>query len=344
VQVVLCLLVGGQLALLKALPYASCSLERVDGCYDRPDPNFRIGSVEWDVRYYSQAAELEPLRQYFREACPGNEAGLEAAVRISVDFYKRFPMGAPSVDFFSTRFDLLNAFAAHLREREPGHCVSRSGLLAAVLLSAGRPARVVQIFSPRRRGHNVVEVWDGKDGWVIVDPTFMTRFRPRPGEAVASRAADPISHQSEPEVFSDRGLPLPDPPAYYFDDQDGLLRGPRVYPEPWLYLRTGPRFATFPFRGKFLVPGNPLWCFGPVQTLLQGGILVCAGLLVLTVFLQMTRLLRGWISRRKQVPAGAAFLGGPAQREAAPPREEGLSERGSEQRGQRVMRKVEPDQ
>jgi hypothetical protein len=244
----------------------------------------------------------------------------------------------------------MKAFSAHMHEGEPGHCVSRSGLLAGVLLATNRPARVVQIYSPQKRGHNVVEVWDEKDGWVIVDPTFLTLFRPGPGDALASRTAEPISPTTAVELFSDKGVHLDDPPAYYFDEQDGLLRGPRVYPEPWLYLRTGPRFAPYPYRGKFLVPGAPLWHLGPVQTLLQRGILLCAALLLLSVFLETAKALGGWISRRMQ---GKGRVADPSplpahrvphtkrERDGDLAGEDSLIERASERRSQQRTEKVE---
>ena len=54
---------------------------------------------------------------------------------------------------------------------EPGHCLTRSAIVATQLLSVGIPARVVQMVPAEGKGHTVVEVWDEASGWTVVDPT-----------------------------------------------------------------------------------------------------------------------------------------------------------------------------
>jgi hypothetical protein len=212
------------------------------------------------------------LRDYYR-AVAGKRTGLEAGVVICRDFANRFPFGDQPTDFFNPDYRLLEDFRAHVERGEPAHCVSRSGLLAAIFLANGQPARVVQIFpGGGGKGHNVTEVWDGPGGWLLVDPSTMRVIREP--EAVVAAGPD-----SRPERLQAIGRPLLSPSdleAYYFQPEAGLLSGPRVYPEPWLYMRTGPRASSWPFRGRFAVSGSGL-AFGPAQRWCRVGI--CLSLL-----------------------------------------------------------------
>jgi len=83
--------------------------------------------------------------------------------------------------------------------------------------------------------HNLVEMWD--DGWVKVDPSF------RLG--------------NKKDIF-------------WAGTGDYL-----IYPEPWLYLRVGKRYSYYPFWGKFISLGPWRWQFGPTQTALRVGVLIC---------------------------------------------------------------------
>jgi len=66
----------------------------------------------------------------------------------------------------------------------------------------------------------------------------------------------------------------------YNKDPSSLFRGHIAYPEPWLYLRTGSRFARWPFRAKFIELGAWQWRMGPAQTALRYGIAICVALLM----------------------------------------------------------------
>lgn len=261
-----------QLCLLKALPYSSSWLEHAELDLRKPSPNFRIGSLNWNVEAYSTDEALSPLRDYFAKTCPGLK-GLEAALAITRDFEKRFPFGEPRLDFFAPNYDLLQDFRDHIELGAPGHCVTYSGLLTAVLLSAGYPARVVQVYSTSGRGHNVMEVWDEQKGWVMIDPSMKTLLQ-------VDEKARPESDQNH-ELGSDATvIPVGKAKAkekdlqarFYNDFEDGVLRGPRVYPEPWLYVRCGSKAVFWPFRGEFMVIGRRPWSFGPFQRMLLFGI------------------------------------------------------------------------
>ena len=87
---------------------------------------------------------LEPLRNYYRLHAYGQK-GLEAARLITEGIASHSPLGNPSQEFVDTGFDPVASFLLQLGG-EPGHCVTRSGSVAAVLLASGIPARVFQIM------------------------------------------------------------------------------------------------------------------------------------------------------------------------------------------------------
>jgi hypothetical protein len=66
------------------------------------------------------------------------------------------------------------------------------------------------------------------------------------------------------------------------DDLPGIYRDPGhspfsedfLYPEPWLYLRTGRHLAAWPIRGVFARVGPWHWWLGTAQTVLWAGILL----------------------------------------------------------------------
>src|SRR5437870_5298922 len=139
------LLMALQLILLAMAPYSSCLLARapLKAALDRPCPNFRLGPVEWHVSLYARDPHLEPLRAYFRSTC-GRKTGAAAAIVLSDRFASRFAFGQSAREFFGRTYDPVTDLFAHIKG-EPGHCVTRSGLTSAILLSAGIPARVVQL-------------------------------------------------------------------------------------------------------------------------------------------------------------------------------------------------------
>jgi len=236
-----------------------------------PTPNFRLGAVEWPVSSYGSDPTLEPFRAAFRSACR-QKLGLAAGLCVSDAMARQFPQGNPSTEFTDLRFDPV----AHLKLHTAGaagHCMNRVAIMAAQLLSVGIPARVTQLLPAEGRGHNVVEVWDAPNGWVVVDPTYGTVLGDgqRPAGAVRLRLAPEhvpwhtLANAPAPNLTSDdRRRSGPDTRLY---------RGRIVYPEPWLYLRVGARQAVWPFRGTFACVGaNALEC-GGAQQLLRLGIL-----------------------------------------------------------------------
>jgi hypothetical protein len=272
------LLLASQLAALKALPYASSLIEEAEPSRDdpRPTPDFTLGSLRWDVSAYKTDPKLEPFREYFRAKCP-DKTGLSAARCIAQQFVDQLHWGQPTHEFLASRYDPAEDFREHLKGAS-GHCVSRAGFLAAILLSVGIPARVVQLV-PRQGsagGHNLVEVWDAAEGWVLVDPSY--------GDLVYNgggycSALDALNRPTTIRWRGTRTANLASDPVAYYESQDFPLRdGVLMYPEPWLYLRTGPRAAPWPFRGKFALVGKQTWRFGPAQTLLYCGTLLSAAL------------------------------------------------------------------
>jgi hypothetical protein len=162
---------------------------------------------------------------------------------LSRAFDHAFPAGTPKHEFLERHFDPVADFEAHL-SGQPGHCVNRSAMLATTLLSVGIPARVAS-FTPRSGwgGHTLVEVWSGAD-WVVVDPTEMGLVGSiRPNSAVEIKGRSDALR-----LFNADGSVRQDP----YPLSASIVAGELVYPEPWLYTRTGPRFSFWPFRGKFI--------------------------------------------------------------------------------------------
>jgi transglutaminase superfamily protein len=260
------------LAVTKALPYASFLIANTDTAVAASDPNhgFSIGSVRWDVEQFSSAPGLAPFRRYFFETC-GSQTGTRAAMCLSQAFDRAFPAGIPKHEFLERHFDPVANFEAHL-SGQPGHCVNRSGMLATTLLSVGIPARVVS-FSPRTGwgGHTLVEVWAGSD-WVSVDPTEVGLV----GSIRPNSAAEIKRRSGSLRLFKADGSVQQDP--YLLSES--IARGELVYPEAWLYTRTGPRFSFWPFRGKFIQVGRYSWRFSTPLLLCRvaSGISMLAGL------------------------------------------------------------------
>ena len=270
------------LPVTKALPYASFLVANTDTAVasSHPGREFSIGPVRWEVETFSSAPGLAPFRHYFLQAC-GGQTGTRAAICLSQAFDRAFPAGTPKHEFLERHFDPVANFEAHI-SGQPGHCVNRSAMLATTLLSVGIPARVAS-FSPRSGwgGHTLVEVWTDSD-WVTVDPTEMGLIgSSRPG------SAEEIKRKSGSlRLFTPDGKVLQDP--YLLSDS--IARGELLYPEPWLYTRTGPRFSSWPFRGKFIQVGTYGWRFST-------SLLLCRVAFVVSVLAGLVFLASLWFSR-----------------------------------------------
>jgi len=241
------------LAGAKALPYASFLMENAAASEPEADPShgFSVGSVRWETEQFSRAASLSPFRRYFGEKC-GGKTGARAAMCLSQALDHAVPFGTPKHEFFERDFDPVADLQAHL-SGQPGHCVNRSVMLATTLLSVGIPARVAS-FSPRSGwgGHTVVEVWSGAH-WVVVDPTVVGLV----GSIRPDSAAEIKRESGSLRLFNANGsVQRNDYPL-----SASIVRGELVYPEPWLYTRTGPRFSFWPFRGRFIQAGVYRWRF-----------------------------------------------------------------------------------
>jgi hypothetical protein len=271
---ILATLIVAQLVSLKRIGFASSLIQSAppEMATSRPSPSFTLGPLKWNVRSYVTDPGLAPFRAYYR-ACCGRMTGITAALRLSNAFASQFAHGTPSMEFVDARYDPATDLQAHTHG-EPGHCVTRSGLLATVLLSAGIPARAVQLAPRRGRGHSIVEVWDRRYGWVLVDPTMGGLVGDQNGPcsaAVALRDPSRLRWLGGSETAN----PAMDPIKYYQGDGAPAFSGGVVYPEPWLYLRSGHRSVNWPFRGRFIYVGSWQWGCGPAQALLRFGILLC---------------------------------------------------------------------
>jgi hypothetical protein len=231
---------------------------------------FDLGPVRWDVADYRTEKTLEPLREFFEHHCAGT-VGLTAAWCVTDVFHAAFPHGDPAREFLGPTFDPAVDLQEHLAGA-PGHCVTRSGLVAAVLLASGIPARVAQIVpvdgSP---GHTVAEVWNAT-GWVMVDPSLSVQFE-QDGRPL-SVAEVVFEGEGAPRLRADTD---PSTPKRYAAWQTPVVSTQIVYPEPWLYMRTGPKSARFPFRGVAVHAGPQFFALGPAQNFLHGAVAAFGG-------------------------------------------------------------------
>lgn len=260
------------------LPYSSSIIESAETVGSGTPPSggfFRLGSITWDLREFEADASLAVYREVFATYSRGTR-GLDAVVNISDEFARRFPHGSPKDEFFLADYDPIHTLYAHLGG-EGGHCVTRAGLVATTLLASGIPARVLQVLPPDLSGHNIVEIWDDSEGWVLFDPTTGYAFRRR------GRDEKSGSYLSGEEAASSPGpveiVPLGKVPANVGDPRAFIsprfFAGTLVYPEPWLYTRVGERYSHWPFGGRFVKLGAGGWQTGPLQDLLRTGIVVC---------------------------------------------------------------------
>jgi hypothetical protein len=253
---------------LKLLPYSSSLVTGTlpDKLAQRPNPDFWIGPIEVPVQTYASAAQLLPFRKEFERSCRGTN-GLAAAACVTRALSAAFPDGRPRDEFVAATFDPEKHLREHLAG-EPGHCLTRSAILATQLLAVGIPARIAQLLPPDGRGHTLVEVWDEGTGWVLVDPTYggaLGTDRELASAASLLRSPEKTTWYGlggSPTTLANHGRGLP--PEFVAN----AFRGHLIYPEPWLYLRLGPRSAPWPFRGRFVRVGPWKADLGPLQLLL----------------------------------------------------------------------------
>jgi hypothetical protein len=303
---------------LMSLPYSTCIIEQVEladaGGAQRPDPNFHLGALRWEVSRYAIDPKLEPLRAYYRALADG-EKGLEAARLITEGIASRSSIGEPSQEFFNPGFDPVASFLRQIGG-EPGHCTTRSGSVAAILLAAGIPARVIQIIpiDPNGHlrledGHNVLEVWDDRYGWSLVDPTFggmVVGTRGRPCSAIAMMRNPQIATT----LSNMNGLNFLSHNSYY----NKLVNGYCVLlPEPWLYVRSGTRAAQRPFRGRYVCVGPRHWQLGPAQKLL----LVIINILLIYIIIEIVTFSAVALFRLLGWPVPGLFRGARSRQYAA---------------------------
>lgn len=253
-----------------------------------PQPGgFHLDGLRWDLDRYRADPHLEPLRAFMRAAC-ASRRGLDAAVCISDEFARRFPNSPPKHEFLDASYDPVTDLEVHLAGA-PGQCTTRSSLEAAILLAAGVNARQVQITGAQ--GHNVLEVYDEQTGWVIFDPTFGAIYATpeRPGRPVS--VAEAVSQPTlVPTGVSLAPSPISEAPHEI---------GEALFPDPWLYTRSGERAAHWPFRGRFIHVGAASFRYGRGQEILRGCFLVSA-LAALFLLVKLLRARRASAAARKE--------------------------------------------
>jgi hypothetical protein len=289
-------LLGLQLQLLRRLDYSKgwlVSASEVE--LGSPTDAMALAGLGWDPAPFVAEPRLGYMRGLITEHCPGKQ-GFAAAVCLSDLFADRFPHGVPSREFFDRNFDVQAVSAAHLAG-EPGHCVSRSGMLAAALLSSGTPARVVQIIPPptsRGSGHTVVEVWQPGAGWVLFDPSFggsLLREGKR-ASALALIVDGKVRWRQDgrrPPAVKPTGE---HPRLVYETPQRSYVGGLLVFPDAWLYTRTGAPRVLPPFQGRYVLIGPSSGARHARHVVLYAGIGLTALALMVAAAVTTRRLTR----------------------------------------------------
>lgn len=291
-----------QVWMLKQMPYSRSTMTAVtaDEALSPADP-LQLAGNSWHPERYAAAQSLAPLRTVVQEHCFGLRA-YETGTCLEGLFARRFRLGLPSREFFDADFDPAAVFAAHLAG-EPGHCVSRAGMLAAALLAVGIPARVVQIVRRDGFGHNVAEIWEAGSGWRVIDPSYAGNLRgPNGGIAAAAavRSGNGAHWESDRTRPNVAGVEQAEATQHYRTEE--LHRSTIIYPDPWLYTRVGNPQAPRPFRGHFVRVGPRTLHLGLGQLVLQIAILLSsAGLLAIGSSVAMQAL----VAIRRQVPSAA---------------------------------------
>jgi hypothetical protein len=301
-------LLVAQLAALRRIEYSQAWLASVDLPQARAaGPSLELGGLRWDPRPYVAAPSLEPFRAVVARHCPGR-SGVDTASCLGDLFSQRFVHGRPRIELFAAGYVPTEALAEHLAGA-PGHCVSRSGLMATALLASGFPARLVQLVPHVGGGHNVVEVLDPSRGWTFIDPTYGFLIDSPMGHAALDALAAPgqVHWQFDPAMRP--AVALPRTEAAQQANADRLISGDIVYPDPWLYTRVGRPSAPPPFQGRFLMVGRRTMELGIGQPLLQGGSALSALALVVAVVGALRRRSAG-----AQVPVGEAQEVPPVER------------------------------
>jgi hypothetical protein len=231
---------------------------------------FRLGELTWNMNLYKKDEKLKAFREFFKKHC-GDQNGLAAATCLSDILLAKIPFGAPAKEAVDHNYSPRQAFEAHM-SGAPGHCVTYAGLSSLVLLASGIPARMVQIVPTNKSGHNVIEVWDVQHGWIIFDPLNKV-VMVRDGKPVS--AIESLKHPKELRAVKTGGEA--EKTGYLNDYYQGALPfdGAIVYPEPWLYTRTGDYVNGWLYRGQFMTLGANFFALGRAQELLRYGIFIC---------------------------------------------------------------------
>lgn len=291
-------LIALQAALLVWLPNTTSQLQAIsaEDAARAPAATFTLGPVSWDLSAYEEDKNLSDFRDYFQAHCAGTD-GLIAAKCVSNALASDIHFGNTAADFLRNTYDPRADFQAELNGA-PGYCTNFSTFLAAALLSEKIPARVVQFLPATLNGvggHTIVEVWDAAQGWVLIDPSYGAEIK---CDGRNCSALDLMQHLDS-LTWSPLTQPARSPgAAAIYDARPLLFNGAKIaYPEPWFYLRTGPRFATVPFLAAFVLVGQLSFQYGIAQNILHIGIIICGGLAIVSIALALRSIVRRSVSR-----------------------------------------------
>ncbi len=287
--IVLATVLALQTISLDRLGYARTRLQQVD--LDdalRPADPLQLAALRWDTPAVVEGSAADHLRAFARGRCAGPAAAIERAVCLSNALATRCPHGRPPRSLLDPAADHLALVASHLAGR-PCDPATRASLLAAALLATGTPARLVHMTNPSVEiSHPAIEVHDPQRGWILFDPLFAGTVSTPAGSsaaAVISALPSSIHFQRLAQIPTSTGRNL-DGQRFYQGAPDKPRATHLIYPDPWLYTRSGPRAASSPFNAQYVVAGPPSWSLGIGHRALYATIPLT--LLTLTVALILT--------------------------------------------------------
>jgi hypothetical protein len=272
---------------LEKLDYTHARVELV-GLQDalRPPLPLHLGPLRWDAPPDGHAPATSALPGFVRASCMVPAPPLELAACLTNALASRCPHAPTGRTVLDPAREYPSMVSRHLAG-QPCDGPARSGMLAAALLVAGVPARLVHMTNPSAGiTHTAIEVLDGERGWQLFDPLFAGTVTASAGGSAAA-----VTMAGPEEIRFDR---IANPPAGVGVDLDGqgfyegIPGKPRathlVYPEPWLYTRSGQPTAPWPFAARYVVAGPLSWSLGIGQRVLCGLVpLTFAGLAVVFV-------------------------------------------------------------
>jgi hypothetical protein len=271
VLMILATVVPLQMISLEKLDYTRARVELI-GLQDalRPPLPLHLGPLRWDAPQDGLGPSTSPLSGFVRASCTAPAPPLTLAACLTSALASRCPHGPTVLAILDPATEYPSTVSGHLAG-QPCDGTTRSSILAAALLRAGVPARLVHMTNPSAGiTHTAIEVLDRKRGWQLFDPLFAGTVTASAGgsaAAVITASPEEIRFQQLADTPAGVGVDL-DGQRFYLGAPGKPRATHLVYPEPWLYTRSGQPTAPWPFVARYVVAGPPSWSLGIGQHVL----------------------------------------------------------------------------